>query len=93
MFESPFKRKLLGNDRCFTYLIAYIHQNPQKHGFVEGFLNWPYSSYRAIASGKTTRVQRDMVLEWFNGRREFEDFHLIEADEAAIEPLIIDDFI
>jgi len=34
-----------------------------------------------------------MVLEWFNGRREFEDFHLIEADEAAIEPLIIDDFI
>ena len=93
LFESPFKRKLVGNDRYFTYLIAYIHQNPRRHGFVKDFRDWPYSSYRAIASGKTTRIQRDKVLEWFDGRRVFEDFHLIEADEAAIEPLIVDVFI
>ena len=43
LFESPFKRKLVVNDRYFTYLIAYIHQNPRKHGFVKDFRDWPYS--------------------------------------------------
>jgi len=32
-------------------------------------------------------------LEWFNGRSDFEELHLAEADEAIIKPLIVDDFV
>jgi hypothetical protein len=41
-------------------------------------------------SGKPTRVRRDAVLDWFDGRRGFEEFHCAEVDEALIEALIVD---
>jgi hypothetical protein len=92
LFEKPFRRKLVDSDRYFTALVAYIHRNPQKHGIVADFRDWPYSSYQAVVSDKATRVQRDTVLDWFNGRIGFEELHLAEADEAVIKPLIGDDF-
>jgi putative transposase len=92
LFESPFKRRLVNKDRYFTYLVAYIHRNPQRHGFVDNFRHWPYSSYRAILSTKRTRIQRAAVLEWFDGRTGFEQAHAAQIDEAVIEPLIADDW-
>jgi hypothetical protein len=53
-------------DRYFTYLVVYIHRNPQKHGFAEEFGRWPYSSYRAILSHGGSRVDRQAVLDWFD---------------------------
>ena len=93
LFEKPFRRKLVDNDSYFSALVAYIHRNPQKHNFVADFRDWPYSSYPAIVSNKETRVQRDIVLDWFEGQREFEEFHLVEPDETLIDPLIVDDFV
>jgi hypothetical protein len=92
LFEKPFRRKLVENDRYFTALVVYIHRKPQEHGFVTDFRDWPYLSYQAVLSEKPTRVQRDTVLDWFNGRIGFEELHLAEADEAVIKPLIGDDF-
>jgi hypothetical protein len=43
-------------------------------------------------SDKATRVQRDTVLDWFNGRIGFEELHLADADETIVKPLIGDDF-
>ena len=93
LFEKPFRRKLVDNDRYVTALIVYIHRNPQIHGFVTNFRNWPYSSYSALVSSEATRVQRDTVLDWFDNQRGFEKLHLVEADEAVIKPLIADDFV
>lgn len=92
LFESPFKRKRVDSDRYFTYLVAYIHRNPQKHGFVDDFRTWPYSSYRAILSSKPSRIQRAVVLDWFAGPLGFEQAHFLQIDEAAIAPLIEDDW-
>ena len=92
LFESPFKRKLVETDRYFAALVAYIHRNPQKHGFVDYFGDWPYSSYHAILSSKPTRVKRDTVLEWFDGQKGFRSLHQQEVDEAPIAPLVVDDF-
>jgi putative transposase len=92
LFESPFKRKLVDNDHYFTCLVAYIHRNPQKHGFVQDFRDWPYSSYHAILSSQPSRIQRAAVLEWFTNRDGFEDAHMAQVDEATIEPLISDDW-
>lgn len=92
LFQRPFGRIEVASDAYFVYLVIYIHQNPQKHGFVEDFRTWPYSSYQALLSTKPTRLQRDDVLEWFQGLDHFEDVHRYEVDEGKIAPLILDDF-
>ena len=88
LFESPFRRKMVEDDRYFTTLVVYIHCNPQNHGLVTDFREWPYSSYEAIVTDEPTIVQRDAVLEWFNGRSWFEESHHIEVDEEFIKAVI-----
>ena len=89
LFERPFRRIEVDADTYFTQLVAYIHQNPERHGLVADFRDWPFSSYQAILSHAPTRVQRDEVLDWFGGRDNFVDFHTSEVDTQAIaqEPL------
>ena len=91
LFEKPFRRKVVERDRYFTYLVVYIHRNPQKHGFADDFGRWPYSSYRAILSHGASRVEREAVLDWFDGRSAFEEAHVTLVDETVIEPLIAGD--
>ena len=93
LFESPFRRKVVGSDGYFVALVVYIHRNPQKHGFIDDFRNWPYSSYHAILSSQATRVQRAVVLDWFDGPVGFKDAHVRAVDEAVIEPLIAEDWV
>jgi putative transposase len=93
LFESPFKRRLVDNDRYFTALVAYIHRNPQKHGFVDDFRDWPYSSYQAVLSSQATRIQRAAVLGWFDGPTGFKEAHASSVDQATIGPLIADDWL
>ena len=91
LFEKPFRRILVDSDRYFAVLVIYIHHNPQKHGFVDDFRNWPHSSYRTTLSNRPTRIQREAVLDWFDGRARFETSHNSSISESAIEPLIADD--
>ncbi|MFC2030657.1 transposase [Chloroflexota bacterium] len=93
LFEKPFHRILVDSDRYFAALVAYIHHNPQRHGFVDEYRSWPHSSYQAILSDKATRIQRDVVLEWFGGRAGFEMLHDDCSREQMIEPLVGDDFL
>lgn len=92
LFETPFERKIVNNQRYFMALIAYIHRNPQKHGFVRDFTDWEWSSYSTILSGMPTKVNRDDVLAWYNGRAQFTQAHLTELDEPFIAPLVEGDF-
>ena len=92
LFQRPFGRIEVTSDSYFMQLVTYIHQNPQKHGFVNDFRTWPYSSYQALLSTKPTRLQRDDVLTWFQGVDHFEDVHRYEVDERKIAPLVPDDF-
>jgi putative transposase len=92
LFENPFGRILVTSDAYFVQLIAYIHQNPQKHGFVDDFRDWPYSSYQAMLSEKPTRLKRDEVLAWFDGPAAFRASHGRAVDEARIAVLVLDDF-
>jgi putative transposase len=91
LFESPFRRKVVESDRYFTALVSYIHRNPQRHGFVDDFRDWPYSSYHAIQSSKPSRIQRETVLDWFDGRAGFEDAHVAD-DVDPTAPLVADDW-
>jgi len=91
LFEKPFKRKIIDNNRYLIYLTTYIHRNPQKHGFVDNFRDWPYSSYSTITSENITQVQRAEILDWFGGQIGFKDAHTKEVDETMIADLIVDD--
>ena len=91
LFENPFGRKLVASNAYLTQLIVYIHHNPQKHGFVNDYRTWEFSSYHAILSQKATRLKRDTVLGWFDGLPGFRAAHCREVNESAIEPLIADD--
>ena len=92
LFEKPFHRVLVDGDGYLACLVAYIHRNPQKHGFVDGFRSWPYSSYRAALSERPTRIQRGAVLDWFDGRAGFGAFHSSSIRESVIDPLIVDGY-
>ena len=75
LFEHPFGRLQIDSNDHFTRLIVYIHQNPQKHGFVKDFRQWPYSSYRALISSLATFLKRQEILEWIGGREGFVNLH------------------
>jgi len=63
LFKRPFGRIPVTTDAYFAYLIVYIHQNPQKHGFVADYREWPYSSYQALAGNMPTQLDRAGALE------------------------------
>ena len=65
LFEERFGRIEVTSETYFTHLIFYIHFNPQKHGFVKDFREWPWSSFGALLSSRPTRLQRDEVLRRF----------------------------
>jgi len=69
-------------------LIYYIHFNPQKHRFVSDFREYPYSSYRSLCSTDATRLKREQVLTWFNGRDGFEKSHREMMDERRIAEFV-----
>ncbi len=91
LYEGRFGRKPVTTDRYFYNLITYIHRNPQKHGFVDDFRDWPYSSYHAILSDKPTRVERTAVLDWFGGGDNFIEIHQTDPDERPMVHLLDDD--
>jgi hypothetical protein len=70
------------DDRYFARLVIYIHRNPQRHGFVADFRDWPYSSYHTLTTTSATRARRDVVLSWFGDAAGFVAAH----DEEASEP-------
>lgn len=91
LFQHPFGRIPVMTEPYLLNLVHYIHWNPQKHGFVSDFRTYPYSSYPILGSDKPTRLKRAEVIEWFNGRDQFQSFHAARQDEKPILPLIGED--
>lgn len=71
LFERPFHRKPVDNHAYLLNLITYIHLNSQKHGLIDDFRNWKWSSYSAYCSDRPSHIQREEVIAWFGGRRSF----------------------
>ena len=92
LFQRPFGRIPVTTDAYFARLIVYIHQNPQKHGFVEDFRDWPYSSYQTLLSDRPTHLQRETVLNWFDGPQSVAALHLSDMRDAEILALAPEDF-
>jgi len=65
--------------------IAFIHNNPVKHGFCTFPDNWKFSSYNAIIYNKPTKIKREEVISWFENINNFVDYHQSQADEIFRE--------
>lgn len=84
LFIPNFKRKLIHNDQYFGTCIAYIHNNPVHHNFVDDQNDWLHSSWYAYLLNKTTKIKKDEGMEWFGNKEQFIRMHC----EIAIEKLI-----
>jgi len=102
LFEERFGRIEVTTDAYFTNLVFYIHFNPQKHGFVDDFRDWPWSSYHTLQAAGDTKLNRAEVLDWFGGKTQvwwtkkpsqFEEFHRGMVDEKAVAALIDEDLV
>lgn len=92
LFEERFKRKCVNSDAYFTQLIYYIHANPQRHGFVCDFRDYPHSSYLGLMSEKPSSLMRETVLDWFGGKASFETFHgILHRELIGLETFLIED--
>jgi putative transposase len=91
LFQNPFGRRPVTSDAYFTRLITYIHQNPQKHGFVTDFRDWPYSSYHAYLSTHPTHLPREQVVAWFGGAPALAVAHAVTVEGQALPDIIGDD--
>jgi REP element-mobilizing transposase RayT len=92
LFQRPFGRVEVTSDAHFVQLVTYIHQNPQRHGFVTTFRDWPYSSYHTLLVAKPTRLKRDEVLAWFGGVDNLVAVHQQEVTDRQIAMLAPEDF-
>jgi len=92
LFQHPFGRVPITTDRQFWNVIAYIHQNPQKHGFVKDFRDWKYSSYGIILNEKPTVINRGEVMKWFGTKEEYLSLHKEWVIDAQAKWFAEDDY-
>ncbi len=79
-FEEPFHRIAVKDEAYFSWLIWYIHYNPQKHGFVTDFRDYSHSSYHNFLVEKKTRLNKEEVLGWFGNKQGYINFHLVQQE-------------
>jgi putative transposase len=92
LFQHPFGRVPITTDGQFWNVIAYIHQNPQKHGFVKDFRDWKYSSYGVILGEKPTVIKRNEVMNWFGTKDDYLSLHSQWMTDAQAKWFTGDDF-
>jgi putative transposase len=85
LFQHPFKRKPITNDRYLKHVILYIHNNPVHHGFCSHPAEYPWSSYLSCVSVKPTKLKRETVLGWFDSEANFKNIHNEKVEIEKIE--------
>ena len=88
LFDRPFKRKLISNEIYLKQVLLYIHNNPVHHGFCEHTMEYAWSSYLSCISIKPTKVERDIIIGWFDDLANFKTIHNQKVEITAIEKLL-----
>ena len=91
LFQKKFKIKEVDNDKYFSQLIFYIHANPQKHGLIDDFREWNYSSYHSITLEKISKLKKKEVIDWFGNIEEYKEFHKQVFDFRRLQTLELED--
>jgi hypothetical protein len=92
LFQHPFGRVPITSSHQFWNVVADIHQNPQKHGFVKDFRDWKYSSYGIILTNQRSVVNRLLVMKWFGTRDVYLALNQEWVTNAQSQWFAVDDF-
>lgn len=75
LFQQPFRRTQITEDKHLQQAIVYVHANAQKHGLVKDFKVHSYSSYKSIIDNNEIFVNAKKVLDFFGGIDGFVSIH------------------
>lgn len=67
------------------YLIYYIHRNPMHHNITNQPDEYAFSSFKDIIGNGSSLINRDHLFAWFDGPKQFADFHKQQFDFDAKE--------
>lgn len=85
LFEHPFERREIDSELYLKRCIAYVHRNPIKAGLVSRISDYKWSSYNGIVGTAPTNLERDFVLNLYNGKKYFESYHeIVSTDDDMI---------
>lgn len=69
VFDDRYFRKLVRSDRYLETVIRYILSNPVEAGIVDSSVDWPWSSAREFAKGKSDGLlDLDRVIDLLDGQ-------------------------
>jgi putative transposase len=71
------------DDSYLMTVARYIHQNPVKTGLVTKAKNYHWSSYPQYIdayNGRAVYIDTERIRDYFNSRREFEEFMELQQD-------------
>ncbi len=71
LFQKPFKRKKIVDEKYLRDVLIYIHLNPSTHKIFTIFDKYPHSSYSDIVMEKPTFVNTEDILSWFGDKNNF----------------------
>jgi len=90
LFQKPFKRLEITTTRQLSNLVHYIHTNPQKHGIIDDFRHYPWSSYERVMRDRPSKLKKEEVLQWFNDKTNYVNYHSRSIDLDEIKEIIIE---
>lgn len=90
LFQKPYKRLEVSSTQQLANLVHYIHTNPQKHGIISDFRQYPLSSYKRILISHPSNLQKNAVIEWFKNKENYLDYHQRDIDLDDLKELIIE---
>lgn len=90
LFQKPFKRLEITSTRQLANLTHYIHTNPQKHGIIDNFRQYPWSSYDRIIRDKPSKLKKEEVLQWFRNKENYVNYHARIIDLDELKDIIIE---
>lgn len=85
LFCQSINRNLITSEEYLQMCIVYIHNNPVKHGFCDAPDKWKFSSFNSIISTNPTQVKRAEVLEWFENKKNFIQYHKTNVDDIFVD--------
>lgn len=85
LFEHGFRRKRIENSEHFKTLIRYIHHNPVYHGICDHPVDYSWCSYLSCISEKPTRLNRKVVMDWFDDMDSFKQMHEQKVEVKKME--------
>ena len=88
LFDPKYKRLEITNEDYLKYVLFYTHYNPEKHGLIDDFRNYHFSSYQSILKKQETKINRNLIFEIYGSKDSFLNYHSIIHDER--ENLIIE---